>query len=696
MTRTFRKCPSLLSYLRLKVFYFFFFHCLCFPKPQFPSAHWQLEKWLQKPQKISTSREQDSSQGISGTLPSPYDQRAPSPARSWDSNQEYSPSQTPIPSPQLHYSHISSPIPSPGYSYCPSPSPFPSTCPSPGSSSLDSAVPSPGLSVCPSPHGSPRTSRTPSPSPRDPPKSPCPSPAAPSRVRHFPEVHQTQPSPTITPHRSCPTRRPKPVEPSQPANSSYRQSAHRHGSRSRTTENQDQSRYKTPVASDSKHTHSHKPRAKSSLDPARNQHSKPPKAKPKTQSEQSESRRSSHNSNHKPASAFQPSSQHSPKRAKHLAPVSCETNSGPRSFSKSTSTAGPHSKTGLNSKSNANQQLQTKATAPPVHVNPAKTPQKKSQAKQQEEHRGGHQNIPERRKQEKREDRRREKQAGKPERREEKRLAEEQLRRRPWIQSSAEEDEEGEEEEAVVRERPSNRGENSRRSDKHHRGERRSAQSKQTHSLQEQPQRQERADPGRRNEGVRRPSLQLAPSLTPRKPSSSSSASSNSDSDSEYQAPVPKVPAGPTSNKRLFKSGQQGPADGPKEAHPRGSSSGKTSEGKQKLYTLVPFGRGDKAPAFSQRGLRNLVVQIDLCLLKRVPESPAGSPGKKTPSSSSYSSTKNSQREMKHALVSETGAKDGRRKRKVRSGTGSSLLTDHQPALLKVHPSMYACVFVCV
>ncbi|CAG05789.1 unnamed protein product [Tetraodon nigroviridis] len=281
-------------------------------------------------------------------------ERAPSPARSWDSNQEYSPSQTPIPSPQLHYSHISSPIPSPGYSYCPSPSPFPSTCPSPGSSSLDSAVPSPGLSVCPSPHGSPRTSRTPSPSPRDPPKSPCPSPAAPSRVRHFPEVHQTQPSPTITPHRSCPTRRPKPVEPSQPANSSY-----------------------------------------------------------------------------------------------------------------------------------------------------------------------------------------------------------------------------------------------------------------------------------------------------------------------QYQAPVPKVPAGPTSNKRLFKSGQQGPTDGPKEAHPRGSSSGKTSEGKQKLYTLVPFGRGDKAPAFSQRGLRNLVVQIDLCLLKRVPESPAGSPGKKTPSSSGYSSTKNSQREMKHALVSETGAKDGRRKRKL-------------------------------
>lgn len=478
--------------------------------------------------------------------------------------------------------------------------------------------------------------------------------------------------------------------PSQPANSSYHQSAHHHGSRSRTTENQDQQKSKT-IASNSKHTHSRTPRAKSSLDPAQNQRSKPPEAKHKTHSELSESRRSSHDSNHEPASTFQPSSQHSPKRAKHLAPVS----SGPRSYSKSTSTAAPNSKTGVNSKSNTNQLLQAKTTAPPVHVNPVKTPQKKSQAKQQE-HRGGHPNIPEGRKQEKKEDRRREKPAGKPGRREERRLAEEQLRRRPWIQSSAEEDEEGEEEEAVVRERPSNRIENSRRSDKHHRGERRSAQNKQTRSLQEQPQRQERADAGRRSEGARHPSLQLASSPTPQKPSSSSSASSNSDSESEYQAPVPKVPADSTSNKKVSKSRLQGPADRPKQAHPGGSSLVKTSEGKQKLYTLVPFGRGDKAPAFSQRGLRNLVVQIDLCLLKRVPESPAASPGKKTPPYSGASSTKSSQREMKHALVSEARTKDGRRKRKVRSGHTSALLIHHQPTLLRELPSMYARVFVCL
>lgn len=247
----------------------------------------------------------------------------------------------------------------------------------------------------------------------------------------------------------------------------------------------------------------------------------------------------------------------------------------------------------------------------------------------------------------------------------------------------------------VVRERPSNRVENSRRSDKQHRRERRSAQNKQTHSLQDQPQRQARADKGRRTEGARHPSLQLSRSLTPQKPSSSSS--SNSDSESEYQTPVPKVPADSSSNKRLAKSKLQGPADGPKEARPSGTSLVKTSEGKQKLYTLVPFGRGDKAPAFSHRGLRNLVVQIDLCLLKRVPESPAGSPGKKTSSSSSSSSTKNSQQEMKHVLVSEAETRDGKRKRKVKSRSELSLLylpSAHVTQSPPVYVFMCVCLFV--
>ncbi|TNN04365.1 hypothetical protein fugu_001394 [Takifugu bimaculatus] len=645
--------------------------CTNTKETKFPrAAQWQLDKWLQHPQKISVSREEDGSQGVSGNHHSPYNQPAPSPARCWDSNQEYSPSQTPIPSPQLHYNHANSPLPSPGYSYCPSPSPFPSTCPSPSSSSQDSPVPSPDLSICPSPHGIPRTSRSPSPITREPPLSPCLSPPSPLTVHHYREVHnQTQPLPAITPHRPCPAVQPKTVKSSQPAKSSHLPSVDHRSSKSKSTENQDQRKCRTFVTLDSKDTHGHKSRAKSSFPPGKIQHSEPPKAKHKTHSEQSESRRSSHNSNHKTASLFQRSSQHSPKRVKNLAPVPCEPNSGPSSHSNSTSTAVPNSKTGVNSKSNTSQKLQAKATAPPVHANPAKTPPKKSQAKQQEEHRGEHQNIPERRKQEKKQDRQREKPAGKPRRREDRRLAEEQLRRRPWIQSSAEEDEEGQEEDVVVIERPSNKVEKGRRSDKQHRSEWKAAHNKQLHNLPDQSQQQERADKGR-SERSRHPSLQLSRSLTSQKPSSSSSASSSSDSESEYQATVPKVPAESTSHKRLSRSRLQGSADGPKEARPRGSSLVKTSEGqgnegKQKLYTLVPFGRGDQAPAFSQRGLRNLVVQIDLCLLKRVPESPASSPVKKAPSSSSSSSTNNSQREMKHALVPETGTRDGKRKRKL-------------------------------
>lgn len=688
-------CILLCSRFNIVSFYYFF---LCFLQTKFPrAAQWQLDKWLQHPQKISVSREEDGSQGVSGNHHSPYNQPAPSPARSWDSNQEYSPSQTPIPSPQLHYNHVNSPLPSPGYSYCPSPSPFPSTCPSPSSSSQDSPVPSPDLSICPSPHGIPRTSRSPSPITREPPLSPCLSPPSPLTVHHYREVHnQTQPLPAITPHRPCPALQPKTVKSSQPAKSSHLPSVDHRSSKSKTTENQDQRKCRTFVTLDSKDTHSHKSRAKSSFPPGKIQHSEPPKAKHKTHSEQSESRRSSHNSNHKTASLFQRSSQHSPKRVKNLAPVPCEPNSGPSSHSNSTSTAVPNSKTGVNSKSNTSQKLQAKATAPPVHANPAKTPQKKSQAKQQEEHRGEHQNIPERRKQEKKQDRQREKPAGKPRRREDRRLAEEQLRRRPWIQSSAEEDEEGQEEDVVVIERPSNKVEKGRRSDKQHRSEWKAAHNKQLHNLPDQSQQQERADKGR-SERSRHPSLQLSRSLTSQKPSSSSSASSSSDSESEYQATVPKVPAESTSHKRLSRSRLQGSADRPKEARPRGSSLVKTSEGqgnegKQKLYTLVPFGRGDQASAFSQRGLRNLVVQIDLCLLKRVPESPASSPVKKAPSSSSSSSTNNSQREMKHALVPETGTRDGKRKRKVNSGISiaSALLT----TFFKIHACTCVRLFV--
>ncbi|XP_045910776.1 AF4/FMR2 family member 3 [Micropterus dolomieu] len=658
------------------------------------AAQWQLDKWLKK----KSISEQDPSQSIPGRLPSPHTQRAPSPARSWNSNQEYSPSQSPIPSPQFNYSHHSSPLPSPGYSFCPSPSPFPSTCPSP------TPVPSPVPSVCPSPCGSPRASRSPSPIPRDPPRSPSPSLPAPSRVRHYPEFqsqNQTQPSLTTNPHKTknrswiahdTDTK-------SKPTNSTHLQPPHHHRPKTWPTRGQDQSQSKSKVSgvSNSNESHSHKSRPKPNIRPTSKQLAEAPKAKHTSHSEHIQSSRSNHNSNHKPRPLFQASSQHSPTTAKRLVPTNRETNSG---HSQSTSKAATNSNTGLNARSNPSLKPRTKsweATAPtPVHVNHSKPTQKKPQSKEQEvEHRENNLTQAEGKKPESKDDRHREKQKGKPERKEDRRLAEEQLLRRPWIQSSTEEEEEEEEEEGVIerqrKREETARGENRRSKEQQHRREWQTVQAKQRlpanterHGLQDNSHHQGRTKKGGRSEEDKElqqdPSPPPSRSPSPRRPSSSSSASSSSksDSESEYQASITKVPADSTSHKRLTKRRQQGPGrpdtNRPKVVHPRGPTSGnpsegQQSEGKQKLYTLVPFGRSDKATASSQRGLRNLVVQIDLCLLKRVPDSTTGSTVKKPASSSSSSSTKDKQKEaMKHLYVPETVTKDSKRKRKLENG----------------------------
>ncbi|XP_041807434.1 AF4/FMR2 family member 3 isoform X2 [Chelmon rostratus] len=659
------------------------------------AAQWQLDKWLKKK---SASSEQDPSQSIPGRLPSPHTQRAPSPA--WDSNQEYSPSQSPIPSPQFHYSH-NSPLPSPGYSYCPSPSPFPSTCPSPSPSPRRSPISSPVPSVCPSPHGS----RSPSPLPRDPPKSPSPSlPAPPSRLRHYPEAqsqNQTQ-SLTTTPQR---TKNRSWIAPllnadtkCKPTNTNHLQPAHQHRPKTRPTQKPDQSKSKASAPLNSNQSHGLKSRPKPNFHPNSKQPSEAPKAKHTPHSEKIQSSRSNHNSNHKPRPSLQPRSQHSPTRAKHLAPTSREANPGHSSDPRSTSKAATNSNTGLNSKSNPSLKPRDKsweATAPtPVHVNHTKTQQKKPQSKEQDvEQRGDQLTRAEGRKQERKEDRHREKQQGRRERKEDRRLAEEQLLRRPWIQSSSDEEKEEEEEEERVIDRQRKReetarGENSRRREQQHRREWQTVQAKQRlptnserHRLRDDSRHQGRPRKGGRSEEEREdssPSSSSSP--TPLRPSSSSSSSSslNSDSESECQAAVTRVPADSTSHKRLAKRGQQGSGttdtNRPKVVHPRGPttgnpSEGQQSEGKQKLYTLVPFGRGEKATAPSQRGLRNLVVQIDLCLLKRVPDSTASSTVNKPSSSSSSSSTKDKQREaMKHLFVPETLTKDGKRKRKLENG----------------------------
>lgn len=161
-------------------------------------------------------------------------------------------------------------------------------------------------------------------------------------------------------------------------------------------------------------------------------------------------------------------------------------------------------------------------------------------------------------------------------------------------------------------------------------------------------------------------------------PATHSSLSSGSDSEPGYQAPVARASADSTSHERASKkrpresagSADRRGAGSQKQERPRG---GTPAERKQKLYTLVPYGRGERSTTASQRGLRNLLVQIDLCLLRRVPDSGELSPLKKPPSSSSTSSSfsssaKDKQRDMKHPYVPDGAAKDGKRKRKVSTG----------------------------
>ncbi|KAM7380324.1 hypothetical protein PAMP_003631 [Pampus punctatissimus] len=665
------------------------------------AAQWQLDKWLKKSRKKSAISENYPTQSIPGRLPSLHTQRAPSPARCWDSNQEYSPSQSPIPSPQFSYSH-NSPLPSPEYSFCPSPSPFPSTCPSPSPSPRHSPIPSPVPSVCPSPCGSPRASRSPSPIGRASPRSPSPN-LPPSSDCHYPKVQshhhlsQTQPSLTSTPHRtkirSWAVPLPNTDAKCKPTNTNLLP-PHPHRPKSRPTQDQDQSQNKSkaPAVLNSNDSHSHKSKPKTNIHPTPKQLAEAPKAKHSLHFEQSQGSRSNHNSNHKRRPPVQPRSQHSPTRAKHLVPTSRETNTAYSSYHQSTSKAASNSNTGSNSRSSPS----LKPRAPTsVHINHSKPSQKKPQAKDREaDHRETHLTPAEGRKHERKEDRHRETQQGKQERKEDRRLAEEQLLRRPWIQSSAEEDEEEEEEEGAKgrqrRREETERGENRRSREQQHRHEWQTVQAKQRlptsieqNRLHDDSQHPGRTKKGGRSEEERESHLNPSPppsgSPTPHTPSSSSaSSSSNSDSESEYQAQITKVPADSTSHKRLTKRGQRGPgrpdANRLKAVHPRGPTSanpreGQQSEGRQKLYTLVPFGRSDKATASSQRGLRNLVVQIDLCLLKRVPDSTINSTVKKPSSSSSSSSTKDKQREaMKHLYVPDTVTKDGKRKRKLENG----------------------------
>ncbi len=129
-----------------------------------PTTQWQLDRWLEKVPKNHQSSDHDPGGGQRRTAKSDCG-RGPSPGRYWsrdsESRRDYSPCESPVPSPKFDYSPRNSPRPSPGYSPCPSPG--------------ISLVPSPVPSVCPSPGASFQGSRSPSPLPLHPPRSPSPS-----------------------------------------------------------------------------------------------------------------------------------------------------------------------------------------------------------------------------------------------------------------------------------------------------------------------------------------------------------------------------------------------------------------------------------------------------------------------------------------------------------------------------------------
>ncbi|XP_054643953.1 AF4/FMR2 family member 3 isoform X2 [Dunckerocampus dactyliophorus] len=556
-----------------------------------PSAQWQLDKWLKNSQKKAARSERYPTQSIPGHPPSPPTLRAPSPARCWDSNQEYSPSQSPIPSPQFSY-RPSSPLPSPGYSFCPSP--LPSTCPSPSNSTGYSPILSPAPTVFPSPSRTPRAQH--SPVQRDPPGSPL-------RGYHYREVQSLTTNPHQTKSRSG----------IGPLSNSTERPPHQHRPKSRPTGDQDHRQNKSKAVLSSSDSHKPQPRPQNNLHPSSKRLAK----HTSSHGEQIQGGRPGHSSNHKTP---RPPVQH---KTKHHFPTGCETNLGQGSCSqlrsKAASNYHPRSSPDLQPRAKS---WEAKALSAQPHVNPSKTSHQQLQSKKREVvQREAFLTEGEERKHRQKEDRHRESQAGK-----DRRLAEEQLLRRHWIESSAE-DEEKEEEDAGAIERQ-------RRREKE-----RTKEKQQIHCKERHPQ--------RRTENQRDPL-----------PSPSSSASSHSDS--EFQPQVAKVPADSTS---LRKRGQHGPGR-PDASKSQGTDQGQESKARQKLYTLVPFGRSDQAAESSQRGLRNLVVQIDLCLLRRVPDTPLNFTTK-APSSSS----KDKRREaMKHLSMPDSLTKDSKRKRKLENG----------------------------
>ncbi|XP_077583639.1 uncharacterized protein aff3 [Stigmatopora nigra] len=564
------------------------------------AAQWQLDKWLKKSKKKRNPSADEPGPSIPGKPSSPRTPRAPSPARCWDSNGEYSPSQSPLPSLQL--SHRPN---SPGYATCPSPS-----------DSRFSGLASPLPSIFPSPSSSPSAPHTSESTRRAAVGSPG---STPLQSYHSAEVRshlysaKSSSGTKVKPRVGLPTythAKTKPVNSTDPPE------------RERRPKDRDQNKSKAVLTSsdnrrlqNSSHSGSKKT------------------AKQGSRHEQIQEGRPGRSLDHESRPPGQHGSRPSPGRTKKQLP------SGRRDRAGQGSTAKAAGNNPLRGGQNLRRWTESKTVDTDPSVASGKPPQgSKREAAQRK--------VP----QAEVEGR---KDARKGGGRQDRRLAEEQLLRRRWIESSPEE----EAEEVVLVE-----GQKRRPRDQPQIRQCQTIQSKEPPHQRKQGQRSRRAEKDR----TRRDS---SSSLSPLPHGQSPSSSALSNSDSEYRAQVARVPADSTSLRRLRKKGQGQRGSVKPDAN---KSSGPSSRGRQggtkhKLFTLVPFGRSEQAPAPSQRGLGNLVVHIDLCLLNRVPDTDVDFAVGAAKSSSS--TRKDTQTEaMRHLYVPDAVSKDSKRKRKMENG----------------------------
>ncbi|TRY92202.1 hypothetical protein DNTS_001915 [Danionella cerebrum] len=630
-----------------------------------PSTQWQLDKWFDKVPKKHQSTDHDPGGGQREIAKSVCD-RGPSPGRYWsrDSRQDYSPSESPVPSPKFAYSPINSPHPSPEYSPCPSPG--------------ISVVPSPITSICPSPGDSLQGSRSPSPSQLHPPRSP---------------------SPGLLSNRG-------PSQGTYPQGLSLQKESQRHTASTTVQCNSDQHpkvprTVVLPVQNGdkSKDSRSKEFHPGPHFNSKRNSTEKTHKdllQKPETKNYEATSKQRyshlnpvpKHQLKQRPGVSSKPqgSTTESNHRCNDPAALPIHT-------SKSKSRSSPHFKTlktserGLSPKTRDSSQ--SEGNSRPTHSSKSKSfpDTKQSSSKQTSQNIS---TLKHRVKQAEPKLRGREVDSqgraqgaalvptGKEQK--QKRLAEEQIIRQRWAQNSEEEQEpesrrteerEREQKRKKWREQEAKWGAVQPKQRPHTNSQHHTQQEFNGHNLEEQQRKKRRLTNGSSTSRQlvidSSPSSPLSPpSPTPvTKPiipssasssSSSTSSSSESDSDSSPHWNITKVPADSTSNKRtrLTKQGSSSTA------HP--SEAEKHTRGRHKLYTLVPFGRTEKSPTIPHRGLKKLVVRIDLSLLGRVPSED------EITKIQFSSSEKANEKTMKHLHSSHRLPEDSRGKRKAENG----------------------------